>query len=72
MALNPAQLTTDLIQVFQEGMSAPDSDTVAAALAQAIHVYVSAAEVSGVAVDVVDLADNPIGTGTQAGSVSIT
>ena len=73
MALDKAALTAALKTAFQQGLDDPDwtQDDAAAALADAIDAYVRAAEVVGVAVDVVDLADNPIGTGAQTGAGSL-
>jgi hypothetical protein len=72
MALDVNQLSAALVQVFQDGQDATSSDQVAQALAQAIHTYVSAGAVNGVVVNVVDLGNNPIGTGTQTQPVAIT
>ena len=71
MALNVDNLKDALKQVFADGMSAPDSDTVAESLAEAIHDYIVMAQVNGVVVDVVDPGSNPIGTGTQTTPVSV-
>lgn len=71
MALDVNKLTEDLLKVFQDGKNAESSDEVAAALALAIHAYVSQAEVDGIEVDVVDTGGNPIGTGTQKSKVTI-
>jgi hypothetical protein len=65
VALNVNDLKAALKQVFADGVSAPDSDTVAEALAQAIHDYIVTATVDGIQVDVVNLQSQPIGTGTQ-------
>jgi hypothetical protein len=46
-------------------------DQVADALADAIDAYVRGAEVKGVAVDVVDFASHPLGTGKQSSSVHV-
>jgi hypothetical protein len=69
--LNVADLKTALKQVFADGLSATDSDSVAEALADAIHAYVSAAEVDGVEVDVVNTQQQPIGKGTQTAAVTV-
>jgi hypothetical protein len=71
MALDVNKLTQDLLTVFQNGKNAESSDEVAAALAQAIHAYVSQAEVDGIEVDVVDNGNNPLGSGTQKSKVTI-
>ena len=72
MALDPNQLADALVTVFEIGMTATDSAEVAQALAGAIHAYVSAATVDGIAVEVVDGGGNPLGTGTQSAPVTIT
>lgn len=71
MALNVNDLKDALKQVFQDGMSATDSDTVAEALAQAIHDYVVQGSVNGVQVTVVNDANVQIGTGTQTVPVNV-
>jgi hypothetical protein len=69
--LNIADLQTALKKVFADGLTATDSDSVAEALAEAIHAYVSAAEVDGIKVDVVNTQLQPIGTGTQTAPVNV-
>jgi len=71
LALNVNDLKDALKQVFQDGMSATDSDTVAEAMAQAIHDYVAQASVNGVQVTVVNNANVQIGTGTQTVPVNV-
>jgi len=72
MTLDVNKLTNALLQVFHDGVNATSSDEVAKSIAQAIHAYVSAATVTGVAVDVVDANGTKIGTGTQTAPVVIT
>ena len=72
MALDVDKLTSALITVFADGLKATSSDDVAKSLAQAIHDYVSQAEVGGIESDVVDNANQPLGTGTQKANVTIT
>jgi hypothetical protein len=52
------------------GMDDPDWTLAqaAAAMADAIDAYVRTADVVGIATDVTDPGDNPIGTGTQTGT----
>jgi hypothetical protein len=69
--LNVADLKTALKQVFADGMSAPDSDSVAEALAQAIHDYVVTAQVDDIQVDVVNPQDQHIGIGAQIAPVNV-
>jgi hypothetical protein len=71
MALNVGQFKDALKQVFQDGQSASNSDEVAEALAQVIHDYITAASVTGVVVNVVDMVGNPLGTGTQTTPVAV-
>ncbi len=46
-------------------------DTLSADLAAAIQAYVQSGDVGGVSVKVVDNANNPLGTGSQVGTVKI-
>ncbi|HEX5369608.1 MAG TPA: hypothetical protein VFY10_09380 [Dehalococcoidia bacterium] len=71
MPLNVDDLKKALRQVFADGRSAPDSDTVANDLAQAIHDYIVTASVNGVVVNVVDGGGHPLGTGTQTTAVAV-
>lgn len=71
MALDVNKLTQDLLSVFENGKTASSSDEVASALAQAIHAYVSQAEVEGIEVDVADSGGAPLGTGVQTARVTI-
>jgi len=74
MALDKPALTAALTAAFEQGMADPDwsLNDAASAMADAIDAFVRTAEVSGVTTDVVDPADNPIGTGTQTGTVALT
>ena len=69
MALDKSTLSQALKDTFQ---SAKDhswsSDQVADALADAIHTFVLGAAVVGVTVNVVNTANQLIGTGTQTGT----
>jgi hypothetical protein len=64
-------LKNALKQVFADGVNAPDSDTVAEALAQAIHGYIVTAQVDGIQVKVVDQQGQLIGTGTQTAPANV-
>jgi hypothetical protein len=71
LALTVGNLKTALKQVFADGINAPDSDTVAEALAQAIHDYIVTAQIEGLQVNVVNQQGQPIGTGTQTAPVNV-
>lgn len=73
MALDKTALSDAFKTAFRQGMDNPawTKEDAADALADAIDAYVRGAEVVGVAVDVVDLASNPSGTGTQTGTGSL-
>jgi hypothetical protein len=71
VALTVDNLKNALKQVFTDGLKASDSDTVAEALAQAIHDYLVTAQVDGIQVSVVNQQGQPIGTGTQTAPVKV-
>lgn len=70
MPLDKAALATALEAAFQAGMDDPDWTLAqaAGAMADAIDLYVRAADVTGITTDVTDLAANLIGHGTQSGT----
>jgi hypothetical protein len=73
MALNKANLAAGLKAAFEAGMEDPDwtLDQAAAAMADAIDLYVRGAAVIGVTVDVIDAGSIKIGTGAQTGTGSL-
>jgi hypothetical protein len=72
MSLDKNKLSQDLKTAFKNAKdNLWSSDQAAEAIAAAIDGYVKAAVVAGVRVDVVDPANQPIGTGTQTGTVTI-
>lgn len=70
MALDKNALRDALVAAFQQGLDDPNwtQDDAAQALADAIDTYVRAAAVVNVTVNVFDLGNVQIGTGTQVGS----
>jgi hypothetical protein len=73
MALNAQQLEDAFIATFRAAaMKGGTTEQVAHDLAQAIHAYVGAGVVDGIGVDVVDLADQALGTGKQQQPVQLT
>jgi len=69
MALDKTTLAQTIKTTFDNAKRLSwESDQVASALADAIHGYVTGADVIGVTVRVVDNASTPIGTGTQTGT----
>jgi hypothetical protein len=71
MALDKQQLSNALVAAFEAGLDATSGKPVAVAIADAIHAYVSAGEIDGVVVDVLNAAQQPIGTGTQSEAVTL-
>lgn len=68
MALNKDTLSQALKTTFQTAKDKSwSADLVADSLAAAINAFVLSAEVTGVNVNVVNLANVPIGTGAQSG-----
>lgn len=74
MALDKNVLRDALIAAFQQGMDDPSwtKEDAARAMADAVDDFVRSAEVVGIQTDVVDPMANPIGTGSQVGSGSLT
>jgi hypothetical protein len=69
MALDQNKLSQQLKDTFKSAKdNSWSSDQVADALAGAINTFVLGAEVVGVTVNVVNNANQPIGTGTQSGT----
>ena len=69
MALDLSKLSQALTDTFQSAKdNSWSSDQVADALAGAINSFVLSADVVGVTVNVVNTANQPIGTGTQSGT----
>lgn len=70
MPLDKPQLAAALEAAFQMGMDDPGwtLQQAAAAMADAIDVYVRTADVTGVATNVTDPGNAPIGTGAQVGT----
>jgi len=69
MALDQSKLSQALKDTFKSAKdNSWSSDQVADALAGAIKDFVVSAEVAGVTVNVVNNANQPIGTGTQSGT----
>lgn len=73
MALDKPALIQALTLAFEQGMADPNwtLNDAATAMADAIDTFVRTAEVSGVATEVVDAGNNPLGTGTQTGTVTL-
>lgn len=72
MPLDTDALSTALETTFNDAKdNAWSTDAVAAAIAAAIADFVKSGDVVGVTVDVTDLADLPLGTGTQTGTGQI-
>lgn len=72
MSLDRNKLSQDLKTAFKNAKdNSWSSDQAADAIATAIDGYVKAAVVSGVHVNVVNPTNQPIGTGTQTGTVTI-
>ncbi len=69
MALDQTKLSQALKDTFSSAKANSwSSDQVADSLATAINAFVTSADVVGVSVNVVNPANQPIGTGTQSGT----
>ena len=69
MALNKSTLSQALKDTFESAKdNSWSSEQVADAIADAINTFVLSAAVVGVKVNVVNTANQPIGTGTQTGT----
>jgi len=72
MALDKSTLSQALKDTFKSAKdNSWSSDQVADALAGAINTFVLSADVVGVTVNVVNNANQPIGTGTQSGTAKL-
>jgi hypothetical protein len=73
MALDKSALAAALEAGFTTGKADPDWTLAqaAGAMADAIDVYVRAAEVAGIQSDVTDTGGNPIGHATQGAAVTL-